>query len=115
MEVTEAFARPSKTREVAAGETVFEAGDPGSEMYGVVSGAIELRSTSGAIYKVGTHGVFGEMAVIDRSPRMATAVALEPTVLSVIDQREFLFLVHETPMFALHVMSTLAERLRALS
>jgi CRP-like cAMP-binding protein len=35
------------------------------------------------------------------------------TKLAVIDRRMFLFLVQETPMFALQVMSNMAERLRA--
>jgi CRP-like cAMP-binding protein len=45
---------------------------------------------------------------------MATATAAEDCELAVISQRMFLFLIHETPMFALHVMSSMAERLRAL-
>jgi CRP/FNR family transcriptional regulator, cyclic AMP receptor protein len=114
MQVTEVFRNPSNTRTVGAGETVFTIGDVGSEMYGVVSGEIELRSEHGQVHKAGEHDVFGEMALIDHAPRMATAVATQDTVLSVIDQKTFLFLVHETPMFALHVMSAMAERLRSL-
>jgi CRP-like cAMP-binding protein len=52
------------------------------------------------------------MALVDGSPRMATAIATTDTELAVIPQRVFLFLVHETPMFALHVMSAMADRLR---
>ena len=44
--------------------------------------------------------------------RMATAVAVSETELAVIDRHRFLFLVHETPMFALSVMSTMADRFR---
>jgi CRP/FNR family cyclic AMP-dependent transcriptional regulator len=53
------------------------------------------------------------MAIVDGSPRSATAVAVTDTKLAVIDRHRFLFLVQETPMFALQVMSSLAERLRA--
>ena len=52
------------------------------------------------------------MAIIDSSPRSATAVATADTVLAVIDKHRFLFLVQETPMFALQVMSSMAERFR---
>ena len=55
------------------------------------------------------------MAIIDRTERMATATATSPTRIATIDRRHFLFLVHETPMFALQVMSTLADRLRLLT
>jgi CRP/FNR family transcriptional regulator, cyclic AMP receptor protein len=53
------------------------------------------------------------MALVDKSARSATATALEDCKLAVIDKRRFLFLVHETPTFALQVMASLAERLRA--
>jgi CRP-like cAMP-binding protein len=62
----------------------------------------------------GEGDVFGEMALIDKSKRAATATATAPTSLAMIDQREFLFLVHETPTFAIQVMSSLADRLRKL-
>jgi CRP-like cAMP-binding protein len=58
------------------------------------------------------NGVFGEMALIDGSPRSATAVAREPTELAVIDERAFLYLVEKHPRFALDLMRGLARRLR---
>jgi CRP-like cAMP-binding protein len=98
---------------VAAGDVIFEEGQPGQEMYGVISGAVELRRSDGTVFRVGPDGTFGEMALIDGSPRSTSAVAAEDTVLAVIDQKKFIFLVQETPMFALQVMSSLAERLRS--
>jgi CRP-like cAMP-binding protein len=53
------------------------------------------------------------MAIIDSSPRSGTAVAVVDTKLAMIDRSKFLFLVQETPMFALQVMSSMAKRLRA--
>ncbi len=53
-----------------------------------------------------------EMAIISDAPRSLTAVAIEESELAVIDHRTFLFLVHETPIFALDVMRTLADRIR---
>ena len=64
------------------------------------------------IATLGPDDVFGEMAMIDRTERMATAIATSPSHVVSIDRRHFLFLVHETPMFALQVMSAMAERLR---
>ncbi len=83
-------------------------------MYGIVDGQVELRTSSGAVHTLGPDDIFGEMALVDSSPHMATALATTDTTLAVIDRRMFLFLVHETPMFALQVMSVMAERLRAL-
>jgi CRP-like cAMP-binding protein len=106
------FRNATSTKQVPAGATVFEMGDAGDEMYGIVSGAVELRMPNGVVGRLGADDVFGEMAIVDDSPRMATAVATADTELAVIDHRRFLFLVQETPMFALQVMSTMAERLR---
>ena len=57
-------------------------------------------------------GIFGEMALIDDSPRSATAVALTDVTLAPIKENQFLFLVQNTPFFALSVMRVLARRLR---
>ena len=71
-----------------------------------------LSAHGRVIAKLGPDETFGEMALVDSSPRMATATAVEPTSIAVINRRQFLFLVHETPTFALQVMSSMAERLR---
>ena len=97
---------------MTAGDVVFKEGDAGDEMYGIIEGEIELRTSSKFIATLGPDDVFGEMAVVDSSPRMATAIATTDSSLAVIDRRRFLFLVHETPMFALQVMSTMAQRFR---
>jgi CRP-like cAMP-binding protein len=52
------------------------------------------------------------MALIDRSPRSADAVAKTDCTLAVVTQRRFTFLVQETPFFAVDIMRVLAERLR---
>jgi CRP-like cAMP-binding protein len=57
--------------------------------------------------------IFGEMALIDSEPRRATAVAITDVELVPISEKQFLFLVSQTPYFALKVMRTLAQRLRA--
>jgi CRP-like cAMP-binding protein len=98
-----------------AGQTLFEENDPGEHMFGVIEGAIELRKGDQVVSVVEPGGVFGEMALVDRSPRSLAAVARVDTRLAWIDKQTFVFLVHETPTFALDVMSILASRLRALN
>ena len=114
MKVTGLFRNAKDTRTIPAGTVIFEEGDTGAEMYGIVSGEVELRAHDGVVAKLHADDVFGEMAIIDQSKRMASAIAVSETVLAVVDRRHFLFLVHETPMFALQVMSAMAERLREL-
>jgi CRP-like cAMP-binding protein len=113
MTVVGLFRNAQETESFAPGAVVFQQGEDGDKMYGIVEGEVELRTTSGVIATLGPDEVFGEMALVDSSPRMATAVATRETMLAAIDRRRFLFLVHETPTFALQVMSTMAERSRS--
>ncbi|HUO47603.1 MAG TPA: cyclic nucleotide-binding domain-containing protein [Acidimicrobiales bacterium] len=113
MKVVGLFRNAQRLVDVPAGGAVFHEGDAGVEMYGVVSGEVQLQSQGRVIATLGPDDVFGEMAVVDGSPRMATAVAVTPTQLAAIDRQRFLFLVAETPMFALSVMSAMADRFRA--
>ncbi len=85
----------------------------GTEMFGIIEGQIQLQTTARVIARLGPEDIFGEMAIVDSSPRMATAIAAEDTLLAVIDRHRFLFLIHETPTFALSVMSAMADRFRA--
>jgi CRP-like cAMP-binding protein len=107
------FKGAKETREVPAGTVIFEEGSAGEEMFGIVSGRVELRTANGHAFVLGPDDTFGEMAIVDRSARSATAVAVEDSTIAVIDRHRFLFLVGETPNFALQVMASLAERLRA--
>ena len=112
MKVEGVFRAAKLTKAVPAGEVIFTEGEHGDEMFGIIEGRVALRNAEGAVAELGPDDVFGEMAIIDASPRMATAVAMTDAVLAVIDHHRFLFLVHETPTFALQVMSTMADRLR---
>src|SRR5499425_3501595 len=112
MKVPGLFHNAKTFKDVPAGTVIFEEGTSGTEMFGVVEGEVEVRLPNGAVRKLGPDETFGEMAIIDSSPRSATVVAVTDTKLAVIDRRTFLFLVHETPTFALQVMSSMAQRLR---
>ena len=110
--VTGLFRNAQHTLNVPAGGVVFREGDLGEEMFGIIDGQIQLQTTDRVIAILGPDDVFGEMALIDSSPRMATAVATADSVLAVLNKHRFLFLVHETPTFALSVMSAMADRIR---
>ncbi|HUU67075.1 MAG TPA: cyclic nucleotide-binding domain-containing protein [Methyloceanibacter sp.] len=94
------------------GEAVFAEGDTGDKMYVVRSGEIDIEWDGVVAETLSTGGIFGEMALIDGSPRSATARAKTACEVAPINEKSFLFLVHETPFFAIAVMRTLADRLR---
>jgi CRP/FNR family transcriptional regulator, cyclic AMP receptor protein len=83
-------------------------------MYVVKSGEVELKVRDKTVEVVGTDGFFGEMALVDQAPRSATAVAKTDCVVIPISEKHFLFMVEETPFFALTVLRTLTARLRRM-
>ena len=112
MGIRAVFINAKEQREVATGATVFAEGDTGAEMYGLISGAVELRKGEQSLGVLEPGDTFGELAIVSEAPRSLTAIATEPSLLAVIDDKAFLFLVHETPTFALQVMRSMADRIR---
>jgi CRP/FNR family transcriptional regulator, cyclic AMP receptor protein len=112
MPTTSLFLNAPAHRSVSAGEVIYTEGDEGAHMYGIIAGAIELRKGSIRVATLGPNDVFGERALIDHLPRNVTAVAVADSTLADIDKKTFLFLVHESPTFALGIMGALASRLR---
>jgi CRP-like cAMP-binding protein len=95
-----------------AGETIFRQGEPRTFMFVVNEGEVEIRISNRVVEVVGGGGLFGEMAMIDHSPRTGTAAARSDCKLCPIDEKGFQFLVQQTPYFALEVLRVLADRLR---
>jgi CRP-like cAMP-binding protein len=100
------------TRSFAKGDMIFKEGDRGDEFFVVVRGKVEIRSGNRCFETLGQNGIFGEMALIDDSPRSATVVALTHVTVAPIKENQFLFLLKHAPFFALSVMRVLAYRLR---
>src|SRR3974390_3390507 len=99
--------------DVPAGQLLFTQGDTAEQMYVVLEGDIEISINGTVVGHAGPGESLGEMALIDRTVRSATAVAKTDSRVVPIDQRRFLFMVTETPNFALQLLGILAERLRA--
>jgi CRP/FNR family transcriptional regulator, cyclic AMP receptor protein len=97
------------------GAVVFEEGAPAGSMYVVRRGQVAIRLGNLTLETVGEGGFLGEMALVDDRTRSATAVVIQDCELVPIDERRFLFLIRETPFFALAVMRTMARRLRAMN
>jgi CRP/FNR family transcriptional regulator, cyclic AMP receptor protein len=101
------------TRSAKAGEVIFKEGDEADQLFAIKSGEIAIQLGNRTLAELSANSIFGEMALIDDSPRSATAVAKTDVELVPISEKQFLFLVSQTPFFALKVMRVLARRLRA--
>lgn len=102
-------------REFPAGAVLFEEGQPGHDMYIIVSGEIEIRRQVGGSERVlavlPAGEFFGEMAILNGRPRSATAVARTTARLFVIDGTTFEAMLRARPEIALRLIKALASRL----
>jgi CRP/FNR family cyclic AMP-dependent transcriptional regulator len=98
--------------DVPAGTVIFQQGDRAEHMYVVIEGGVDLTIGNTTIATAGPGEAFGEMALIDNVARSATAVAAVGSRVVPIDRSRFLFMVTETPNFALQLLGIMAERLR---
>ena len=96
---------------------LFYEGDPGDQLYAVLSGKVKLGRTAAdgrenMIAIMGPGDVFGEMALFDPSPRSTNAVAVSETRLAAIKHESFKRAQQQDPSISDQVIKTLARRLR---
>ena len=102
-----------EARQIKAGDVIFREGDQAQELFVIRSGEVRIQIGNRTIAELSADSIFGEMALIDNEPRSATAIAVTDVELVSVSEKQFLFLVSQTPYFALKVMRVLAQRLRA--
>ncbi len=101
---------PDKKR-VAAGDTLFTAGHPAGHFHGVVEGSVELIFDGEVRETVSEGGFFGEVGMLGKRIRSATARAKTEAFVARLDEQAFVRLVKRNPFFALGVMRQMAARL----
>jgi CRP-like cAMP-binding protein len=99
------------------GAVVFLRGDPGDSLLSVLRGRVLIGTSSirGKVVFLNIMepgDVFGEIALLDGSPRTATATAIAPTELMIIRREHFLELLHVEPQLATHLIQLLCKRIR---
>jgi CRP/FNR family cyclic AMP-dependent transcriptional regulator len=97
------------------GQVIMVAGQTASLMYVVAEGRVEISIRGALIERIGPGGVFGEMALIDQSPRSANAAAETDCALLAINRNVFLSLVKSDPAFGIALLSATAERVRGMA
>jgi CRP-like cAMP-binding protein len=96
-------------------KVIMKEGDRGVFMYVVRDGVVAISVSEKVIEKVGPGGVFGEMALVDQSPRAATATAETDCTLLAINRTDFIELVKTKPAFATSLLKALSDRLRFMT
>lgn len=101
------------------GEVIVREGEPGDDLYLLIAGAVDIVRNAGAtdetlVNTLGAGAYFGEMAVLDGSPRSATVIAATDTRVLVLAGARLRELVAEMPELAFDLLRVLAGRLRRL-
>jgi CRP/FNR family cyclic AMP-dependent transcriptional regulator len=109
------FDQETEVVTLASGEALFEKSEPGRLVYVVKTGDLQILDGNYVYETVSAGGIVGEMAMVDVSPRSATVCAIKTSTIIPIDERRFLFMVQQTPFFALRVMRVMTARLRAMN
>lgn len=104
--------RASDEVTVSAGKTLCEEGKPGHEFYLILDGTATVKRAGKKVATLQPGSYFGELALLDRSPRNATVVADTDMDLVVLGQREFSGLLDEIPGLAHKLLTSMAARLR---
>lgn len=94
------------------GAVIFAEGEAGNNMYVLIQGRADI-SVGGEVIESAVPGaLLGEMSLVSSAPRSATVTAATECKLVAVDTRTFDLLARESPEFARHVMTVMAERLR---
>jgi len=94
------------------GNTIVREGQVGVLMYVVLKGKVAIRVGGKLLENVGPGGIFGEMALVDRTPRLASAVAESNVKLLAINRAAFLNLVKHSRRFAASLLAAVSARAR---
>lgn len=106
-----------EARNYAAGDVLFRRGDEGDSMYEIIAGAIRIYTEDAqgneltlVVRRAGE--VVGELALLDKQPRSASASAAEPLHVMVLHRDQFMKFLQERPAVGMHMMRTLTGRIR---
>ena len=114
MDLVNLFQSSASIQSFSDGVTIFQQGDLGEISYVLVSGEVDIHVNGQSIYKAQPGEILGIMALIDDKPRSATAIAIGDCQLAPLSKKDFLFLVQETPYFAIDIMKMLCDWLRLM-
>lgn len=108
------------TKQLAAGETLFQKGDQGDALFGVRKGQIRIETgaadgTRLTLNFLGPGDLFGEVAVLDGQSRTADAIAAAPTELFVLRRDDFMAHLEREPRVAVKLIELLCQRIRWMS
>lgn len=113
----EPLRQSAQSQSFNANDVIFKEGDPGSGLFVVQSGAVQISAMVGpgerrVLSRLGPGDFFGEMAVLDNEPRSATASAENETTLCFIPRQNLLAALEASPKMAVSLVREFSLRMR---
>jgi CRP-like cAMP-binding protein len=103
----------ARMRRFPAGTPIVRAGDAGSSFYVLIDGSACVITPNRRARRLGSGDSFGEMALLDDSPRSASVIAEDDVLAMTISRSAFAKLLRSEPALSHELLRTLAVRLRA--
>lgn len=101
----------TKEKSFKKGEILFKEGESSYEMYLILKGRVKIIKNNVVLAELRSGDFVGEMGVLDRRPRSATAEAIEETIVQVLDAETLRKKMEEEPLIGALIL-TLVKRLR---
>jgi CRP/FNR family cyclic AMP-dependent transcriptional regulator len=111
----EAAVPRSATLRYQAGQSIMREGQAGVYMYVVKTGQVTIAIRDKVVEVVNPGSTFGEMALVDQSPRVASATTTVYSELLAVDRASLMEAVKAQPAFALAMLRAVVARLRHMN
>ncbi len=98
-----------------AGKAIMREGEAGVSMYLVMEGKVGIFIRDNEVETVNAGGTFGEMALVDQSPRTASAISKTDCVLLSVNRNALIALVKTQPVIGVAMLRSIADRLRHMN
>ncbi|HNV47921.1 MAG TPA: cyclic nucleotide-binding domain-containing protein [Spirochaetota bacterium] len=100
--------------ELPRGSAFITEGDDGDDLFIVIDGEVEVFTAEKVVATLGRGSCIGELAIIDREPRVASVRTVTPARLLSVSRRDFLLTLKDNPVIAINILKVIADRLRKL-
>jgi CRP-like cAMP-binding protein len=96
-------------------KVIVKEGQAGLMMYVVLEGRLAVSIRDKLVEKIGPGGVFGEMALVERTPRLATVISETDCGLLAFGRNTLLDLIKASPDFAVSLLRAVSDRARFIA